>query len=356
MIHREETMRPKAVIITVSVAFALALSLFLVPQESSASTPSRTPSATPDWAGTEETSDDFYTATFLSNGDTYRTRSVVNFHGHVSNETDLRVAHRYVIVLMTDPYGMEYVDTPVTSDEGIFNAEFYLRYNIPGEYTVTALPDADPEFREGDTIRIMVVAPPPEEEEEEIPYVYFQLGALIAAFISMAVASTESAGFTLFNIFAFPMYSRLKKEEVLDHFVRGQIYGFIVSNPGEHYNSIREKLKVTNGTLSYHLRTLEVQGFIKSRKESIYRRFYPIEMKFPRDKGVKLSDLQIAMLDSMRRRPAPTQKDIASVLGISQQVASYNLRILARKGFVKVLKEGRKRMYYQADTRPTMGQ
>lgn len=351
-------MRPKAVIITVSVAFVLALSLFLVPQESSASSPSySSSSATPDFAGTEQISQDVYTATFLSNGDTYRTRSVVNFQGHVSAENEPDVGNIHVRVLMTDPYGMEYHDTPNTTADGIFNAEFYLRYNIPGEYTVTAQPDANPEYSKGDTIKFMVVVPPPEEEEEEeIPYVYFQLGALIAAFISMAVASTESAGFSLFNIFAFPMYSRLKKEEVLDHFVRGQIYGFIVSNPGEHYNSIREKLKVTNGTLSYHLRTLEIQGFIKSRKESIYRRFYPIEMKFPRDKGVKLSDLQIAMLDSVRRRPAPTQKDIASVLGISQQVASYNLRILTRKGFVKVRKEGRKRMYYQADTRPTMGQ
>ncbi|MFQ5885428.1 MAG: MarR family transcriptional regulator, partial [Thermoplasmata archaeon] len=122
-----------------------------------------------------------------------------------------------------------------------------------------------------------------------------------------------------------------------------------VSNPGEHYNSIRERLKVTNGTLSHHLRTLEVQGFVKSRKESIYRRFYPIEMKFPRDRGVKLSDLQITILGLMKRKSAPTQKEIVHALGISQQVASYNLRILTRKGFVQMRKDGRKRKYYLTD-------
>lgn len=337
-------MRPNAVILTASVAFVLALSLFFIPQESSAYSPDFISSPTPNIAGSPQ---DFYTVTFLSSGETYEAGSVFYLEGQVDGNS---VDGLHITVLMEDPYGTQYRNLTRAYTDGNWVAMFQPAKDVGGNFTVTASADAIDVDKEDDTIQINVVVPPPEEKEEGIPVVYFQLGVLLAAFASMAIASTESAGFSLFNIFAFPLYTRIKKDEVLDHFVRGQIYGYIVSNPGKHYNSIREKLKVTNGTLSYHLRTLEVQGFIKSRKESIYRRFYPIEMRFPRDKGVKLSDMQMTILAALRRRPAPTQKDIAEDLGISQQVASYNLRILARKGFVQVRKEGRKRMYYPDDS------
>ncbi|MCK4443467.1 MAG: transcriptional regulator [Thermoplasmata archaeon] len=347
-------MRPKAVIFSASFAFVLALSLLAVPQDASASSPSKVATGTPDVAGSNQS---FCFAYFNSGGGTYETGSTVNIRGVVTcwtPEGPESVKGLHVMVVMTDPNGMDYLALPNADADGYFETDFFLRFDVPGNYSVEATPDAPEKNRVSGTMDIMVVVPPPEPEEEVDPLVVVQIGALIAAFASLAIASTESAGFSMFNIFAFPMYSRLKKEEVLDHFVRGQIYGFIVSNPGEHYNSIRETMKITNGTLSYHLRTLEVQGFIKSRKESVYRRFYPVEMRFPRDKGVRLSDLQIAILELTNRRPAPTQKDISHELEISQQVASYNLRILARKGYIQVLKEGRRRTYYQIESeRPT---
>lgn len=341
-------MRPKAVIFSVSFVFVLAILLLSVPQDASASRASYVARETADIAGGDQNS---YFVYFITEGQTQQVISSVYVKGQVFILGSGSVDGLYVMVTLEDPNGVEYLDLTNAGPDGIFEAEFSPQGNVAGIYTVRAAADATEERRVDDVIQIELVPPPPEPKEKVDPLIYVQAGALVAAFASMAVAASESAGFSLFNIFAFPLYSRIKKEEVLDHFVRGQIYGFIVSNPGEHYNSIREKLKVTNGTLSYHLRTLEVQGFIKSRKESIYRRFYPIDMRYPRDKGVKLSDLQIAILELTRRKPAPTQKDISSELDISQQVASYNLKILARKGYVQVRKEGRSRMYYQIDSK-----
>jgi DNA-binding transcriptional ArsR family regulator len=279
-------MRPKAVMFTVGFASILALSLILVPQDASASSPEMVAPGTPDVAGSSQT----YSFVYFTSGEgTYEVGSTVDIKGKVISWGPTgpeSVEGLHVMVVMTDPNGMDYLALPSASADGYFETHFLLRYDVLGNYSVKATPDAPEKNRVEGTMDIMVVAPTPEPDEEASPMVFIQIGALLAAFASLAAASTESAGFSLFNIFAFPLYSRIKKEEVLDHFVRGQIYGFIVSNPGEHYNSIRERLKVTNGTLSYHLRTLEVQGFIKSRKESIYRRFYPVEMKFPRDKGV----------------------------------------------------------------------
>ncbi len=346
-------MRPRVITFSVVLASLLAFSLLLIPQDCSASFPSHVMSPTPDVAGADPGS---YYVYFITEGRSYDVGSQVPVKGQVFVLGPESVKGIYVMVTMEDPNGMEYLELTNASAEGIFETSFELRYDVPGMYTITASADAMEDRKYDGQIEIMVIRPTPEETEEQVnPVVFIQIGALIAAFVSFAIASTESAGFSLFNIIAFPMYSRIKKEEVLDHFVRGQIYGYIVSNPGEHYNSIREALKVTNGNLAYHLRTLEVQGFIKSRKEGLYRRFYPVEMRFPRDEGVKLSDLQMAILQLTRERPAPTQKEIASELEISQQVASYNLRVLAMKGLVHVRKEGRKRLYHEADSQAPVG-
>ncbi len=168
------------------------------------------------------------------------------------------------------------------------------------------------------------------------------LGAVVAA----AVLGTEIGRYGAFKALVFPLYSRLKKEEVLDHFVRGQIYGYIVSHPGQHYNLLRQDLRVTNGTLAHHLRTLEMMGFIKSARDGVFKRFYPVEVSIPQSKGVKLSDLQMSILDLVRGGGGPSQAEIAARLDVTQQTVSYNLRTLSREGAIRMEKDGRNIRYY----------
>ena len=172
---------------------------------------------------------------------------------------------------------------------------------------------------------------------------YLGLGGLLALGL---IAMTESGKYGLLKLTLVPLYSRLKKDDLLDHFVRGQIYGYIMSHPGEHYNRIKQKLEVTNGTLSHHLRALEMQGYVKSHRDGTYKRFYPTGMKIPRRKGIQLSDLQIGIIDSIRQTPGITQKDIAKSEGISQQSVSYNLTVLARIGILSSERHGVRKKYF----------
>src|SRR6266702_4746015 len=93
------------------------------------------------------------------------------------------------------------------------------------------------------------------------PPIYAQAGIVslgilggLAAFLSW----TEPGRHAIFGAL-FPLYTRLKKEEVLDHFVRGQVFGVIKAEPGTNFTEIRDDLGLSNGTLAYHLRTLEVE-------------------------------------------------------------------------------------------------
>ncbi|MGI0149575.1 MAG: winged helix-turn-helix transcriptional regulator, partial [Thermoplasmata archaeon] len=170
--------------------------------------------------------------------------------------------------------------------------------------------------------------------------------------VGAGAAVNENVRWTLL-LTLLPLYSKIKREDVLDHFVRGQIYGYIMSHPGEHYNSLKDALKVTNGTLAHHLRTLEMGGFIKADRDGVFKRFYPVEMQIPRHKGIRLSDLQENMLTLIRSDGGPTQQDIADRLGVSQQTVSYNLRQLDREGLVRMEKLGRIKRYFSIELRVT---
>jgi predicted transcriptional regulator len=160
------------------------------------------------------------------------------------------------------------------------------------------------------------------------------------------LGATEVGKYALLKLLFVPLYSRIRKDDVLDHFVRGQIYGHILSHPGEHYNGIKQALQVNNGTLSHHLRTLEMQGYLKSQRDGTYKRFYPTGTKLPRKKGIQLSDLQIGIVDAIRQIPGLTQKDIAKREGKTQQSVSYNLKLLERIEVLRSERDGIRKKYF----------
>jgi predicted transcriptional regulator len=150
-----------------------------------------------------------------------------------------------------------------------------------------------------------------------------------------------------------PLYSKIRKEEVLDQFVRGQVFGYVQANPGDHYSSIRETLRLKNGTLAYHLRTLEREDFIFSRMDGIYRRYYPSGADPARvaRKG-NLKETHSRMLELIESGPGITPKELAVRLGTSHQVASYHIRLLARRGRIRIETKGRNTLCFPASAPP----
>jgi DNA-binding MarR family transcriptional regulator len=168
------------------------------------------------------------------------------------------------------------------------------------------------------------------------------------------IALTESGKYKFLAFLLpilIPMYTRISKEDVLDQFVRGQIFGFIKTNPGVHYNQIRREIDVKNGTLSYHLRVLEKTELIKSRREGIrYRAFYPTGMKFPQNERFRLTELQIKILNNIKNNPGITQREIARQLHKKPQTVNYNIKVLEHATLIKVHHNGRKTGLYAIDS------
>ncbi|MBN2065473.1 MAG: helix-turn-helix domain-containing protein [Candidatus Thermoplasmatota archaeon] len=168
-----------------------------------------------------------------------------------------------------------------------------------------------------------------------------------AGFGSVALlgfAATETGKYKLLALLPLliPLYTRIQKEDVLDQFVRGEIYGFIKTHPGVHYNQIMRELDVKNGTLSYHLHMLEKTGMVKSRKEGLrFRAFYPTGMKFPQEERYRLTELQTKILHSVKQNEGINQKEIARMLDEKHQTINYNIRVLQQAGLIRLRKKGR---------------
>ncbi|MDI6856629.1 MAG: CARDB domain-containing protein, partial [Candidatus Thermoplasmatota archaeon] len=157
---------------------------------------------------------------------------------------------------------------------------FYWSTQIEGRYWLSVWVDPDNDIKETDEDNNLIGKSTEIIKEAIIPTAPSPLptpaiiGGAIAATIVIVAAllGTEVGKYSLFSFFA-PLYIK-RKYAALDQFTRGRIYNYIELNPGAHYNSIRSSLNLGNGTLSYHLKILEKESYIRTETEGMYRRFY----------------------------------------------------------------------------------
>jgi len=159
-------------------------------------------------------------------------------------------------------------------------------------------------------------------------------GGLLIIVALFGIGSSEPGKFRLFLLFTV-LYTKLKGTEVLDHYIRGRIQGYITANPGAHYNMIKADLQINNGNLAYHLKVLERQGYIKSMRDGIYKRFYPETMKVLRPPS-----LQERILVLLRNHPGLSQREIARELDSSQSTVNDYIRRMSEANLVKVERSG----------------
>jgi uncharacterized membrane protein len=168
---------------------------------------------------------------------------------------------------------------------------------------------------------------------------------IAASFASTAIIAGALVGGTEWGKYAalgllFPLYVRISGKRILDNFTRGKIYGYIIANPGDHYNSIKSSLKLKNGALAYHLQALEREDLIKAQTDGKFKRFYPFEMSVP-SRSTKLSTMRQNIVNQIEESPGITQNEISDKMGVSHQAISYHLRSLVQLGAVNIEKKGR---------------
>ncbi|TLZ52863.1 MAG: hypothetical protein E6K18_01745 [Methanobacteriota archaeon] len=151
------------------------------------------------------------------------------------------------------------------------------------------------------------------------------------------------AGWALAVLYALvPLYLRIKKESVLDHFLRGRIVEFLSHNQGSSFSSIRARFDVANGTLTYHLWVLTKTGFIRASPLGGSTRYYTSDSRT--DVPILLSGFQQSLLQLLGRRAGAEQRELVDELHVSKQRINYNVRFLARMGLVDIRAENHRKL------------
>ncbi|UCE38313.1 MAG: PKD domain-containing protein [Thermoplasmata archaeon] len=226
-------------------------------------------------------------------------------------------------------------------------------YDFPGNYsvTLTVTDNEDATFVDIITVEVVESGGGLSDEnkpsnEESSHWNTFLLAIAAAGILSIFTIffGTEAGRYRFFG-FLVPLYTRLKKKEILDHFTRGKIYGYILANPGDHYNSIKKALDLSDGTFSHHIHILEKEGIIKSAREGIYRCFYPAGMRIPSSEN-SLKKSQLIIIEKIKETPGISQKDIASLLGVSSPTVNYHLKELLKLGIIESERAGMRLRYF----------
>jgi len=158
----------------------------------------------------------------------------------------------------------------------------------------------------------------------------------------IAILATEAGRFALMAFILIPLYTRLKPEQVTDHFIRGQILGYVKANPGETYTHIKKALVLSNGTFVYHARILESQGHIRSIKDGANRRFYPAEMRIPTEvRDVELNQVQRLIYTIVMEYPGISQTKIAKMVKLAPSTVNYHVNIMTKVGVIERKRSGR---------------
>jgi predicted transcriptional regulator len=141
------------------------------------------------------------------------------------------------------------------------------------------------------------------------------------------------------------LYTKMRRDQLLEHKVRADILDYINLNPGIHYRKILSDLDLQMGVLTHHLNMLERQKYIISLQDSMYRRFYPANV--PINNKLILSDVQRNILEKIRNDPGVSQAVVSRELNLAKKVVSYHVKILSDADFVRMEMVGRlSKLYY----------
>ena len=154
-------------------------------------------------------------------------------------------------------------------------------------------------------------------------------------------------GFVIVATAAATLYSKLSTKDVMNHEIRGLIRGYIIANPGDHYSSIKRNLDLNNGTLAYHLRVLEQNGFVKSLYDGVFKRYYPANVNISKVK--KNVSKQEEVFNIILEHPNVSMEEIGRMIGVSRQVVNYHVKNLIRSGLIDYRRDIRSAKFYAVD-------
>jgi Mn-dependent DtxR family transcriptional regulator len=142
-----------------------------------------------------------------------------------------------------------------------------------------------------------------------------------------------------------PGFSRIAKDELLDHDRRAKIFEMIKQNPGIRLSELAHGLDLPWGSCMHHLRKLRADRLITFKQVGHHKCYFV--------NGSGLSDHEMAAVSLVKgdtlqgiaayldANPRVSLKELAQGVGISSPLAAFHVGKLARAGLVQKVRDGR---------------
>ena len=156
----------------------------------------------------------------------------------------------------------------------------------------------------------------------------------VAALVMVAAFGATEPGRLAIHAPLAGLYTRLRREDVMDQQVRSRILAHVTANPGVHYSAIRDALGLANGNAAYHLKVLCREGQLRPRRHGLRVHFY-----IPQSDAIRAAlpdgTVDEIVLTLLQRSPGATQTELAGWAGFDQSTISRALHRLMDAGKVQ---------------------
>ena len=189
-----------------------------------------------------------------------------------------------------------------------------------------------------------------------LPAVPYASAFLAVVLLSLALVSAGDEPTRAKMARSMGRFSQLRVTEgtgtLAGSYQRGRLEGFLTAHPGCHLSGIIRALEMGNHQAVHHLRVLENEDRVWCRRDGRLLRYYTSAVdraaelsNLPRPVDAnQLSDVALMVLRSIaeqeKGRPSPTQRELASRLGTSQQLVSHHLKRLESQGLIARRRSG----------------
>ena len=127
-----------------------------------------------------------------------------------------------------------------------------------------------------------------------------------------------------------------------------KVLQYIQDNPGSHLRQIKRELKMSMGTIQYHLNLLEKQGKVSSEKHNLHKYYFPVGLFEKNEREIlKILNQETAreILLLILEKKNPTQTDIVNIIKISSASVNWHIKKLLELGLVLENRDGKFKRY-----------
>jgi DNA-binding transcriptional ArsR family regulator len=176
--------------------------------------------------------------------------------------------------------------------------------------------------------------------------------------VGAAAASKGGAEMRRLLPYASPLFTRFGKDTVLGHPRREALYARILQEPGISLQALGEATGLSRTAVVHHLRLLEQQHLIVSRRVGRGRHYFENGGRYGHDQkeayAVLQNDRSRAVAEAIRARPGMMQKTLCAQLAIPPSIAHWHVTRLTQANLVQVVRQGRTVAYFPGHAMPAL--